>query len=211
MTNFIVPAANFSQETRVANSRFIASIGPASTVAEAKNFISNISQLYADASHNVPAYIIGNGSSVISHCSDDGEPHGTAGRPTLAVLTGSGLGDTVLVITRYFGGTKLGTGGLVKAYSNSARLAIDGVKKAKKIYVHRASIESHYKLYESIKRNIKQLDGVIENENFTENVKIEFLVPVVNFDTLDLAIKELSQGKIYLYLIEENFAKRIPL
>jgi len=211
MTDFIVPAANFSLETRVANSRFIASIGPASTVAEAKNFISDISKFYADASHNVPAYIIGIGSSVISHCSDDGEPNGTAGRPALAVLTGSVLGDTVLVISRYFGGTKLGTGGLVKAYSNSARLAINGVKKAKKIYVHRASVESHYKLYEKITRSIKQFDGVIENEDFKENVKVEFLVPVVNFDILDLAIKGLSQGKINIILIDENFPKRIPL
>jgi uncharacterized YigZ family protein len=211
MTDFIVPAVNFSQETRVANSRFIATIGSASTVAEAKIFIADISQLYADASHNVPAYIIGSGSSVISHCSDDGEPNGTAGRPALAVLTGSGLGDTVLVISRYFGGTKLGTGGLVKAYSNSARLAIDGVQKAKKINVHRASLISHYRLYEKITRNIKQLDGLIESEEFTENVKIEFLIPVVNLDTLDLAITELSQGKIKLILIDEIFAKRIPI
>ena len=211
MTDFIVPAANFSQETRAANSRFIATIGPASTVAEAKIFISNISQLYADASHNVPAYIIGIGPSVISHCSDDGEPNGTAGRPALAVLTGSGLGDTVLVISRYFGGTKLGTGGLVKAYSNSARLAIDGVQKAKKINVHRASLISHYRLYDMITRNIKQLDGLIESEEFTENVKIEFLIPVVNLDTLDLAITELSQGKIKITLIDEIFAKRIPI
>jgi len=211
MTDFIVPAANFSQEIRVANSRFIATIGPASTVAEAKIFIADISQLYADASHNVPAYIIGIGSSVISHCSDDGEPNGTAGRPALAVLTGSGLGDTVLVISRYFGGTKLGTGGLVKAYSNSARLAIDGVQKAKKINVHRASLTSHYRLYEMITRNIKQLDGVIESEVFAENVKIEFLIPVLNLDTLDLAITELSQGKIKLTLMDEVFAKRIPI
>ena len=211
MTDFIVPAAKFSLETRVANSRFIASIGPASTVAEAKKFISEINQLYADATHNVPAYIIGIGSSVISHCSDDGEPNGTAGRPALAVLTGSGLGDTVLVITRYFGGTKLGTGGLVKAYSNSARLAIDGVKKAKKIWVHRASLISHYKLYEMITRIIKQFEGVIENEDFTGNVKIEFLVPVINFDKLNLAITELSHGKIEISLINENIANRIPL
>lgn len=211
MTDFIIPAANFSQEIKVANSRFIASIGPASTVAEAKDFISDISQVYADASHNVPAYIIGIGSTVISHCSDDGEPSGTAGRPALAVLTGSGLGDTVLVISRYFGGTKLGTGGLVKAYSNSARLAIDGVKKAKKIYVHRVCLISHYKLYEMITRNIKQLDGFIENEDFTENVKIEFLIPVINFDKLDLTIREISQGKINLTLTDENFTKRIPL
>ncbi len=211
MTDFIVPATIFSQETRVANSRFIASIGPASTVAEAKNFISEINQLYSDATHNVPVYIIGMGSSVISHCSDDGEPNGTAGRPALAVLTGSGLGDTVLVITRYFGGTKLGTGGLVKAYSNSARLAIDGVIKAKKIYVHRASLKSPYNLYELITRNIQQSEGVIENEDFAENVKIEFLIPVVDFDKLDIAITELSRGKIKLSLINEYFPIRIPL
>ena len=114
MSDYIVPAGNFSLETVFSKSRFIASIGPASSVLEAKDYIAAKKQLYADATHNVPAYIIGSGSTVIAHSRDDGEPSGTAGRPVLAVLTGSGLRDAVLVITRYFGGRKLGTGGLVK-------------------------------------------------------------------------------------------------
>ena len=211
MSDYIVPAAEFSLELKIANSRFIASIGPASSVAEAKDFISVKNHLYADASHNVPAYIIGHGSSIISHCSDDGEPSGTAGRPALAVLTGSGLGDTVLVITRYFGGTKLGTGGLVKAYGDSARRAIGGAKKATKTIVHRAVVETHYKLYEMISRLIQQFDGIVENEDFTEKVLIEFSVPVHNYDGLEKAILELSHGQIKPSMKDKNFSILIPI
>ena len=211
MSDNIVPAGKYSLEAKIANSRFISSIGPASSVADAKNFILEVKRDLPDANHHVPAYIIGSGSSVISHCSDDGEPSGTAGRPSLAVLTGSGLGDTVLVITRYFGGTKLGTGGLVKAYSNSARLAVEGVQKARKIKVHTVQLESHYKLYEKVSRSIIQNEGSIEKKDFTDNVKIEFSIPVLNFDTLKLALTEMSHGKIELEVLDKNLIRIIPL
>ncbi len=108
----------------MSNSRFIAHLAPAASVEEAKAFIDQIRAEYADATHNVPAYVIGYGASVTAHCNDDGEPAGTAGRPILAVLQGSGLGDVVLVVTRYFGGTKLGTGGLVRAYTEAAQAVL---------------------------------------------------------------------------------------
>ena len=103
------------------NSRFIATAAPAVTVAEARAFVAHIKDAYSDASHNVSAYVVGHGNTVVAHAHDDGEPSGTAGRPALAVLQGSGLGDIVVVVTRYFGGTKLGTGGLVRAYGDAVR------------------------------------------------------------------------------------------
>ncbi len=211
MGDCIVPAGDFSLELKIANSRFIASIGPAISVAEAKAFIAAQVLLYSDATHNVPAYIIGHGKSIISHCSDDGEPRGTAGRPALAVLSGSGLGDLVLVVTRYFGGTKLGTGGLVKAYGDCAREALAGVRKAKKTSFHRAHIETPYNLYEQILRLIKTFGGIIENEAFAENVSIEFSAPARIFDRLEKALSEISQGKIKPALQLENFTIKIPL
>ena len=110
MNRYFIPARETRTEIIVVNSRFIATAAPAFTVDEAKAFVARIRAEFADASHNVPAFVVGHGSSVIAHCSDDGEPSGTAGRPALAVLQGSGLGDAA-VVTRYFGGTKLGTGG----------------------------------------------------------------------------------------------------
>ena len=136
MQRYPVPAEIIRNETIVVNSRFIASLGPVFNVEEAKEFIANIRAEFADASHNVPAYLVGFGSSVTAHCSDDGEPSGTAGRPALSVLQGSGLGDAVVVVTRYFGGTKLGTGGLVRAYSDAVKAVLAVTPHAEKVPTH---------------------------------------------------------------------------
>src|SRR5262245_55787241 len=106
-----VPAARARAEIRAANSRFIATAGPAESVDAARAFVAAVRAERPDATHHVYAYVIGHGATTTLGMSDDGEPSGTAGRPALAVLRGSGLGDAVLVITRYFGGTLLGTGG----------------------------------------------------------------------------------------------------
>ncbi len=124
-SRYPIPAKTVRVETRVVNSRFIATIGQAQTVEEARAFIDALRQEFADATHNVYAFRVGYGASVTEGMSDDGEPSGTAGRPALAVLRGADLGDVVLVITRYFGGTKLGTGGLVRAYTHSAQEALE--------------------------------------------------------------------------------------
>jgi uncharacterized YigZ family protein len=127
----IVPGGEARVEQRAGNSRFIATAGPAFTVDEARTFIARIRAEFADATHNVPAYVIGHGQTTVAHCHDDGEPAGTAGRPILAVLQGSGLGDGVVVVTRYFGGTKLGTGGLVRAYGDAAKAALAALPRRK--------------------------------------------------------------------------------
>ncbi|MCD4803412.1 MAG: YigZ family protein [Anaerolineales bacterium] len=204
MESYFVPASRYSLEFMVANSRFIATISPAFSVEEAKDFITQINNKYSDATHNVPAFIIGHGSSMIAHSSDNGEPSGTAGRPALSVLKGSGLGDTVLVITRYFGGTKLGTGGLVKAYSDSAREIIASVPKAKKTLVHYVSLECPYSLYEMIDRAILKHQGKIVTESFTDKVKLVYTISVNSYDELQEAIKELSSGKIQPLIDNSN-------
>lgn len=204
MDQYYIPAAQFSLKSKVSNSRFIATIAPAFTVDSAKQFISTIKEKYADATHNVPVYIIGHGSSMISHASDDGEPSGTAGRPALSVLTGSGLGDAALVITRYFGGTKLGTGGLVKAYSEAARAVINAVPKATRILVHQLSIGCPYNLYEIIVRIINQHQGQIKEEQFAEKVNLIFDIPVSSFEMFMNAISEASNGQIQPEVINQD-------
>ncbi|MBN1318557.1 MAG: YigZ family protein, partial [Anaerolineales bacterium] len=156
MTSYPIPEREVRKEIRVVNSRFIATVAPALTVDQAKEFISRIRNEFADASHNVPAFLIGYGSSVTAHCSDDGEPSGTAGRPVLSVLRGSGLGDVVLVITRYFGGTKLGTGGLVRAYSEAARQVLDLAPRAVKVATQTLLVVVPYSLYEQLGRLIAE-------------------------------------------------------
>ena len=210
MDGYYVPASFLSLESKVVNSKFIATISPAFSVNEAKLFINNINQKYSDATHNVPAYIIGHGSSHISHSSDNGEPSGTAGRPALSVLRGSGLGDTVLVISRYFGGTKLGTGGLVKAYGDSAREIISAVPRAKKVLVHIASLECPYPLYEQAKRTIRKFQGEIKSEDFTDKVSLIFSVPVKSYEILLNSIVELSSGQIRPVIIKKDQVSLVP-
>ncbi len=207
----LIPASRYSTEIRISNSRFIATIAPAFSVKEAKAFIREINQQYPDATHNVPIYQIGTGNSVIAHSSDNGEPSGTAGRPALAVLAGSGLGDAVMVITRYFGGTKLGTGGLVKAYSESARSVIRTAPKARKVIVNQCQITVPYNLYEQIARSIKKAGSIITREVFIEQVTIHFSIPVNAFDKLAGQLTDFTKGQISVQLVSENQTAIIPI
>src|SRR5215203_6159828 len=134
--SYSIPLNEIRLEHVVVNSRFIATIAPVLNVEEARAFIARIKKEFGDASHNVPAYIIGGGNTVSEYFSDDGEPAGTAGRPALIVLRGSGLGDVAVVITRYFGGTLLGTGGLVKAYTESTQLVVNAVGRGRRVPVN---------------------------------------------------------------------------
>jgi uncharacterized YigZ family protein len=145
----------------VVNSRFIATAAPAFTVDEAKAFVSRIKQEFSDASHNVSVYLVGHGQSVIAHCTDDGEPSGTAGRPALAVLQGSGLGDVAVVVTRYFGGTKLGTGGLVRAYGDAVREVLSVLPRAMRVPSYTVSIAVPYGSFEPVCRLIEAHGGEI--------------------------------------------------
>lgn len=127
----IILVSEVEGEIEVLRSRFIACLAPAKSPEEARDHMMRVKNRYPQASHYVPAFVNGSGNSVITHCSDAGEPSGTAGRPALIVLQGSGIGNISAVVVRYFGGTKLGTGGLVKAYTaavqEALKLAVTGV------------------------------------------------------------------------------------
>src|SRR5690349_11838554 len=122
---YLIPAGTHRTEEEINRSRFVTTFGYTPTVEAARAFIETVSNEFGDASHNCWAYVVGPpGSTGQIGMSDDGEPHGTAGRPMLTVLLHSGVGDICAVVTRYFGGTLLGTGGLVKAYSGGVQLAL---------------------------------------------------------------------------------------
>jgi uncharacterized YigZ family protein len=201
---FVIPFRETRTQHVEVNSRFLATIGTASDIESAKLFISRIRIEFADANHNVPAYIIGGGNSSTEYCSDDGEPSGTAGRPALAVLKGSGLSDVVLVITRYFGGTKLGKGGLVKAYTESAQLAVNNVPRAQKIKAYNLSVASPYNQLERIRLLVKQYGGDVESELFTEVVTLKVSLPVVEWKEFQFGLSELSSGKINAEVISKT-------
>lgn len=200
MTNFSpsypVPLSEVREEIRVANSRFIASLSPAGSVEEARGFINKIKDEFFDATHNVPAFLIGHGDSVTAHCSDDGEPSGTAGRPVLAVLQGSGLGDVVVVITRYFGGTKLGSGGLVHAYSDAVRAVLLKVVRAQRVLTDTVILTFPYTYLERVRRLVFSCNGTILLEEFAGEVTITARFRIEDTPKFGSYVLDLTKGML---------------
>jgi uncharacterized YigZ family protein len=204
MYPYPVPAQEIRCKLTVSNSHFISSLAPVFTVDEAKAFIARIKTEFADASHNVPVYLIGHGDSEIAHCTDAGEPSGTAGRPALAVLRGSGLGDVAVVVTRYFGGTKLGTGGLVRAYSEAVRLVVESVPRAEKVHTHTVMLAFAYNYLERVRIQVAAQEGEILDEKFAADVTMTARLRVEKLPCFQASLSELTNGKVQAEVIESK-------
>lgn len=200
--DYSIPLTEIRREHVVVNSRFIATLVPVFSVEDARAFITRIKKEFTDASHNVPAYIIGGGNTVTEFCSDDGEPAGTSGKPALAVLRGSGLGDVAVVVTRYFGGTLLGTGGLVKAYTESTQLVVNAVKRGRRVAVFVALLAIPYNLLERIRLMVRRNSGDVLGEDFAGDITLTLQFPVESYDGFQKELQELSAGKLKAEMIE---------
>lgn len=211
MDRKLIPAREARASIRVANSVFVATVGPTFSVDAARSFIDRIKGEFADATHNVPAYIIGHGASITTHCSDDGEPSGTAGPPTLAVLRGSGLGDITVVVTRYFGGTKLGTGGLVRAYSDATRKVLAVLPPALKVSTYTVQIDAPYRLYESICRLVKVHEGAVVDEAFAAEVTVAARLPQDALSAFRSGLQEISRGQVVAEIVESSESTIVPI
>jgi uncharacterized YigZ family protein len=205
MLEYQIPLNEFRREIHVMNSRFIATIAPVFSVEEAKLFIQRVKQELTDASHNVPAFIVGHGATEIAHCSDAGEPSGTAGKPMLAVLRGSGMGDVAVVVTRYFGGTKLGTGGLVRAYGDAVREVTTSVMRGYKVPALIAMLVTPYPLFEKIRRLISQFDGLILEQDFAAEITLTFRLRSTKFSEFSSNLSETTNGSISPVQIKEEY------
>ena len=211
MQRYAIPAQETRTEIRVLNSRFIATAAPVFSVEEARAFVARIRQEFAGATHNVPAYLVGHAATVTAHCHDDGEPSGTAGRPALAVLRGSGLGDVAVVVTRYFGGTKLGTGGLVRAYGDAVRAVLDVLPRAEKVATHTVMIETPYPYFERIRLAVQAHQGQILDEEFAAGVTVTARLAVEQLSAFQAALQELSNGTLEVIIVETDEATIVPL
>ncbi len=177
-------------------SRFISTVKPAATEAEAVEFINELKQKYWDATHNVYAYIIEENN--IMRYSDDGEPSGTAGMPVLDILKKEGLTNLVVVVTRYFGGILLGTGGLVHTYSRSAKQGVLAAQMIDMLLCRELRIKCDYTLLGKIQNEIHNRD-IIEGEvTYTDNVEISLFIPVGNFERFKADMVELTNAKAEL-------------
>lgn len=178
-------------------SRFIATIEPVKSEEEALAFIERIRKQYWDASHNCTAFTIGKNHQ-LTRCSDDGEPSGTAGRPMLDVLLGEDLHDTAIVVTRYFGGTLLGTGGLVRAYTAAVREGLRNAVVLEKQPSIRLSIRTDYNGIGKIQYILNQAQIPILRSEYTDSVFLESLVPVPLLSATVSAITESTSGQALL-------------
>ena len=206
LAQYPIPAQETRAEIVVVNSRFIATVAPVFTVDEAKAFVSRIKDEFSDASHNVSVYLIGHGQTVIAHCTDDGEPAGTAGRPALAVLQGSGLGDVAVVVTRYFGGTKLGTGGLVRAYGDAVREVLSVLPRAARVPTRTVLVAVPYSSFERVQLLIDAHGGEIQEQDFGVDVTVQARFPQDRYPAFEAALYEASNGRLEPIVVEEGEA-----
>ncbi len=186
-------------------SRFIGYVKPVKTQEEATDFINSIKSKHWDATHNVSAFVLRENN--IQRSSDDGEPSGTAGVPTLDVLLKENLVDVCVVVTRYFGGTLLGAGGLIRAYSHSSKIAVEAGHIITMAPCKVLTVSVDYSFYDRLNILLSDFKANVENSEFTDNVTVTFSIRENTVPLLQDKLTQQSNGKYILKEIGEKFAK----
>ena len=174
-------------------SKFIAHVEHVDSVEEAQEYIEAVKKRFWDARHNCSAFRVGT-DQIITRCSDDGEPSGTAGKPILEVILGQELHDLVIVVTRYFGGTLLGTGGLVRAYTDASKAGIDQSVVVEKIPGKRVEIQTDYTDIGKIQYLFAQNDVLTESTDYTDKVVVHALFADETKDMMRKKLTEATSG-----------------
>lgn len=198
-----VPATRHRAEHEVRRSRFIATIGYAPTVEDARAFIARVRDEFADATHNCWAYVVGPpGSTGQVGLSDDGEPHGTAGRPMLAALLHADVGDIVVVVTRYFGGTKLGKGGLVRAYTDAVQRALADLPRREHVHRVRLAVQIGYAAIDAFRRLLPAHEAEVLDETYGTAARYTLALPATAVDRFRSAVLEVTGGQAAIDVLE---------
>jgi uncharacterized YigZ family protein len=195
---YTIPDGEARAELVIKNSVFVGTIAHAANATLAHAHIDRVRSRYKDADHNAWAYIIAGGPQAEVASWDDGEPGGTAGRPMLAVIEGHGLVEAVVVGTRYFGGIKLGTGGLVRAYGECVRRALETLPVAEMVYYHRAVISVDYALYGMLKYALPRHGVLMDDETFRVVVDLTISIPPETLEAVTGLLSEASNGSVRL-------------
>ncbi len=192
----------FTAEYEEKHSRFIATAFYCESEQQASEIIAAQKSKYWDARHNVYAYLLQNGAARFS---DDGEPHGTAGMPMLDVIKGSGITNVLVVVTRYFGGILLGTGGLVRAYSTSTRDALSGAQRVLMCSCREYEIDCDYGSFDRLSRLISDCGGMVQNTDFTDKVTVNVVFKTVASDDFLNKLCETFASKLTAKQRNETF------
>lgn len=193
-----------SDEIEIKKSRFIGYAKPIETEEEALEFIEKIKKKHRDATHNVPAYVVGENNKV-QRCNDDGEPSGTAGVPMLEVLKKENLRNVVVVVTRYFGGVKLGVGGLVRAYTKGAKAGLEAAKIIEKVKLYAVKYKIDYSLLGKVDYEIEKGEILLARKNYSEVVEVVLLSKEDEIEDLNMLMAEWTQGQFDYEVLDENY------
>ncbi len=202
MQEYITIEGSFTAEYSEKHSRFIAECFHCENEQAASEIIASQKSKYWDARHNVYAYILQDGTARFS---DDGEPHGTAGMPILEVIKGSGITNVLVVVTRYFGGILLGTGGLVRAYSTSARDALQGAQKVLMCQCREYMIDCDYGSFDRLTRLISDCGGMVQGTDFTDKVTVNVMFKEIDSNAFLDKLCETFASKLTAKLKNEIF------
>lgn len=193
-------------ELLIKKSRFITHVKPVETINEAETFISLIKRKYYDATHNTYAFSVGLEAEEIQKSNDDGEPSGTAGMPILEIIRMKNLKNTVVVVTRYFGGILLGAGGLIRAYGECAKQGIEKAGIIKKIKCDRYLIEVNYQIFNKIERLFKEKGFLIKEKQYLEKVCLEIFKPYYLSISPDKMVKENGYFDVNVIWVGNDYA-----
>lgn len=193
---YVVPGGRHRVEETIRRSRFITTVGRAPTGEAAHAFVAGVRAEFEDATHNCWAFVAGSpGSTADVGMSDDGEPHGTAGRPMLEALLHSGVGEIVAVSTRYYGGVKLGKGGLQRAYSGGVRLALESMPRAERVRRVTVWVSMEYAARDPVEQAAKELEGVLLEEEYGAEVRLQVAVPESALGAFRRSVAEATSGR----------------
>ncbi len=203
MPKFRIPAGTGRSDFTEKKSRFIGEAVKALSPEEARSRIRELREQHPRARHVAWAYVLGHDGALVG-LSDDGEPHGTAGRPILDPIQGAGLTETLVTVVRYFGGVKLGTGGLVSAYGRCAKEAVEALPKADLVERTRMEVRMDYPLFERIKRSAEEMDALIADEIFGAEVRLIADVPSAHAEEFIRIVADVSRGSAEVILSESG-------
>ena len=185
-----------SAEIKVKGSRFIANVIPTDSPDAVDSALTRIRKQYYDATHNCYAWQTGRDNDISFKYSDDGEPSGTAGKPIYDCIVGRTLTDLLLVVTRYFGGTKLGTGGLVRAYSDAAVAALEAAGRVERFVTTRLTIEIDFTFFDAIRKLIAELDAAEVDADYSDRVRLTLEIRESMLPKLRAALIEKTNGRV---------------
>ncbi len=205
MKAYLIPAETVEFSEEIKKSRFITFIAHTEGIDAAKAYIQSIKEQFPDARHHCWAFVAGRpDDSQQLGFSDDGEPTGTAGKPILAPLLGSGMGEVTAVVVRYFGGIKLGTGGLVRAYGSGVQQALKLLPTKTKVPQLRFSVACEYSLVSLLEQVVEQYHGQVLSSEYTDKVTFILSLPAMHSGEVEIKLRDISRGSMQLIPLDKN-------